>query len=94
MKKFINCSYGPVGFEHNANESDVTRMERLADNATWLTQADGLRMYFDVEDKDTCVYASAKIFNFLAFSEDIFGALSDGNYSRAEYLIDQMKIYL
>ena len=94
MKKVIKCSYGPAGFEYDTNESDVARMKRLADNATWLTQADGLRMYFDGEDEDTCLYDSVKIFNFLSMCEELFSELSECNYSDAEYLIDHINSYL
>ena len=94
MKKVIKCSYGPAGFEYDANESDVARMKRLADNATWLTQADGLRMYFDGEFKDTCLYDSKKIFNFLAMCEEVFGELSECNYSEAEDFINHINSYL
>ena len=82
----IECG---VDFSEN-NQTVPKELKRIADDICRLTQADGIRQYFDFADKQV-VFESSTIFNFFAFCEEIAGEIADGNYSKAEELINDYK---
>ena len=64
-------------------------LRQMANELGWLTQCDGLRKFFDPESSpDTCVYDSAKIFNFFTCCEEVASYIEDGKYKEAEEIID------
>lgn len=85
--------YGSLEFAKNIkNERRINMitsktLKGMAEEIMGLTQADGVRMYFD-DENELCVYDSAKIFNFFCCCEEVAYYIYKGEYKEAEKLID------
>lgn len=67
----------------------MKKLKEMADELGVLTQCGGIRSYFDIECcPEICVCDSSKIFNFFCCCEEVAYEIENGNYKKAEELID------